>query len=335
MSDMYFDTNIFNFDNLVDIVEQDAPKEKPYTKASDVGPDGGNISDASDLTGNEFTFPDDEPEADPEFDPNQSVSDFVDPNAETEETVKIINDLADDVPLDIGGEVMTKSDIKQMKAKLQRVDQNADFLQYAADTFEKDNKTIDERLTYKDVAVDYNIQYLKNCIEAATDQATFNDFKQQLKEAEAMKKQIEKDRDEITKKRDDQQKQLIRNQWVSTDAKMMDIYPNWLQWRDHLINDALQRGYKASYIEKNYDPMFAQTLLESYQYRQNKLTSETNARNSAKKAGAAKSIANKASATELAAADAKSKELRELRKKLAKGALSPEDNRKLFDHLPD
>lgn len=335
MSDMYFDTDKFDFDSLVDVVETTPEQSRPYTKAKDVGPDGGLVSDASDLADNEFSFPDDEPEADPDFDPNESVSDFIDPNAETEETVKIINDLADDVPLDIGGEVMTKAQIREMKTKLQRVDQNADFLQYAADTFEQDNKTIDERLTYKNVAVDRNIQYLKNCIEAATDQASFNEYKQQLKDAEAMKKAIEDDAKAITADRQRQAENLTRNRWVSTDAKMMESYPDWLKWRDHLINDALQRGYKASYIEKAYDPIFAQTLLESYQFRQDKENSRNRAYEAAKKAGAAKSIANKASKSELAAADAKTAELRALKKKMAKGGLDREDLPKMYDHLVD
>ncbi|EJN5909415.1 hypothetical protein ABE356_000207 [Escherichia coli] len=335
MSDMYFDPSEFDFTNLVDVVESSQEKEQPYTKANDVGPDGGHISDASDLMSKEFTFPDDEPEADPEFDPNESVSDFIDPNAETEETVKIINDLADDVPLDIGGEVMTKAQIKEQKARLQRVDQNADFLQYAADTFEQDNKTIDERLTYKDVAVDYNIQYLKNCVEAATDQASFNDFKEQLKNAEAMKARIEADAKEITKKRIEQAATLTRNRWVSTDAKMMETYPDWLKWRDHLIEYAKDSGMRPTYIERAYDPAFAQMLLESYQFRQNKQISQANAHAAAKKAGAAKSIANKTSAAQLAAADAKQAELRKLKNKMAKGGLDRGDLSKMYDHLVD
>ncbi|MDG0490081.1 hypothetical protein [Klebsiella variicola] len=336
MSDnMYFDTDTFNFDDIVDVVEHEAPKTSNYTKANQVGPDGGQVSDASDLMGDEFSFPEDEPAPDPEFDPNQDLSDFIDPNAETEETVKIINDLADDIPLDIGGEVMTKAQIREQKARLQRVEQNADFLQYVADTFEQDNKTIEERLTYKDVAVDYNIQYLKNCMEAAQDQQSFNDFKGQLKEAEAMKARIEADAKIILEKRNENQKNLTRNRWVSTDAKMMEVYPDWLKWRDHLISDALQRGYKPSYIEKSYDPVFAQTLLESYQYRQNKQASQTNALTKAKQAGAAKSISNKSSAKEIAAADAKTAELRSLKKKMAQGGLERSDLSKMFNHLVD
>ncbi|WP_407903976.1 hypothetical protein [Escherichia coli] len=335
MSDMYYDPSEFDFTNLVDVVETEQGKEPTYTKAKDVGPDGGKVLDASDLN-DEFTFPDDEPEADPEFDPNASVSDIMEPDTEAEDTVKIINDLADDVPLDIGGITRTKAQIIENEKRLQRVDQNADFLQFAADTFETDNRVIEEKLTYKDVAVDHNIRYLENCLQSPNlDQATFLDIQEQLKGARAKKTQIEKEAAEILDKRNQQQQQLTRNRWVSTDAKMMEAYPDWLKWRDHLIDDALNRGYKASYIEKAYDPVFAQTLLESYQFRQNKQTAQTKAQAAAKKAQAAKSIANKASTSQLAAADAKTAELRKLKAKMAKGGLSREDLPKMYDHLVD
>ncbi len=336
MSDMYFDTSDFDFTNLVDVVETSPDQiDKPYTKAADVGPDGGRVDDARDLQ--EFTFPDDEPEADPEFDPNESVSDFIDPNAETEETVRIINDLADDVPLDIGGEVMTKAQIREQKERLQRVDQNADFLQFAADTFEQDNRTIEEKLLYKEVAIDRNISYLENCLEHPNlDQATFRDYQEQLKGARAQKADIEKTALDILSKRNEQQQTLTRQRWIGTDAKMMEQFPDWLKWRDQLIDDALKnRGMKAAYIEKAYDPQFAQMLLESYQYRQNKKAAQEKALSAANNKKAARSNPSSQTAKQIEARDKKTAELQLLKKKMSKGELSREEHTRLFNHLVD
>lgn len=335
MSDsMYYDPSTFDFTDLVDVVETNAGNDRPYTKATDVNQNGGVIDDASDL--GEFTFPEDEAEEQKNKDPNQDLSDFIDPNTEQSEIVDIVNNLPDDVPLDIDGYAMTKADIKALKSKAERVDQNHNFLQHAADTFEKDNQWIEETLLTKEVAIDRNITYLERCLDHPdlTPDA-FKDYKQQLAAAKAQKADIEETAKGIAATRKNQIAIQTRNRWVSTDVKMQEVYPDWLKWRDHLVNDALSRGVKPSYIENAYDPNFAQMMLESYQYRLNKKGSEENAKRKAQTAKAARSNPSAPSAKQIEAATAKDAESRALKNKMAKGVLTQEDHRKMFNHLID
>lgn len=335
MSDsMYYDPSTFDFTDLVDVVETNGNNERQYTKASDVNQNGGVIDDASDL--GEFNFPDNDAEEEQEKDPNQDLSDFVNQDAEQAEIVDIVNKLPDDVPLDIDGFTMTKADIKALKGKAERVDQNHDFLQHAADTFEKDNQWIEETLLTKEVAIDRNIAYLEKCLNHPNlSQAQFTDFKDQLAGAKAEKAGIENDAKEIAATRKNQIAIQTRNRWVSTDVKMQEAYPDWIKWRDHLVNDALSRGVKASYIENAYDPNFAQMMLESYQYRLNKKESNENATKRAYAAKAARSNPSSQSAKQIEAANAKEAESRALKKKMAKGGLSKEDHQKMFNYLVD
>ncbi|EJH4367111.1 hypothetical protein ND480_002104 [Salmonella enterica subsp. enterica serovar Bareilly] len=337
MSDMYFDTGDFNFMDLVDVVETTPGEiEKTYTKAADVGPDGGNISDASDLMEFDFSQDEDEPEQEEtDFDPNQDTSDLVDRDAEQGDIVSIINDLDENTLLDIDGKAMTKAQIKELSKRAQQVDEQSDFLNLAATTFDQGNQWIELQLLTKETAVDKNIAYLEKCLNHP--QITGDDYRNyhdQLKSARLMKKEIEADAQHIANVRKEQHEALTRHRWTNTDATMQNMYPDWMKWRKQLIDDALNRGIKADYIEKAYDPNFAQMLLESYQYRQNKKTAQERALASAK-AKAARSNPSAKTTKQLDARDRKTAELQLLKKKMSKGELSREEHTKLFNHLVD
>ncbi|EDI8735810.1 hypothetical protein GEM21_05460 [Salmonella enterica] len=337
MSDnMYFDTDSFNFDDLIDVVET-TPTEinKSYNKAKDVGPDGGFIHDASDLL--EFDFPNNEPETteETEVDPNNDLSDFIDREAEQGDIIKIINDLDEHQILDIDGAQMTKAQIKELSKRAAKVDEHSEFLNLAATTFDQGNQWIELQLLTKETAVDKNIAYLEKCLNHP--QITGDDYRNyhaQLKAARETKAAIEQDAKHIAGVRQEQQEALTRHRWTDTDATLQGVYPDWLKWRNTLVNDALSRGMKAEYIEKAYDPIFAQMMLESYQFRQNKKNASEKALASAK-AKAARSTSNAQSAKQLQAADKKSAELRALQKKIKTGNYDQSDNRKMFNHLVD
>ncbi|EDK1967271.1 hypothetical protein CH513_15425 [Salmonella enterica subsp. enterica serovar Infantis] len=337
MSDeMYFDPTTFDFTNLVDVVETSPEKvERPNIRSNEVGPDGGITDDVSDLK--EFSVIDetDEDQEETEQDANKNISDLLDKEGEQSEAIKIINDIDENTPLDIDGFTMTKAEIKNLAKRAKTVDANADFLNMAAQTHDEGNQWIELQLQTKKTAIDKNIEYLEQCKNHPNitgDQ--YKQFSADLEAAKNMKKEIDSTAQEILKVRNEQAEIQTRNRWTQTDVIMQQAYPDWLQWREHLINDALARGIPATNIEKSYDPQFAQMMLESFQYRKNKSVASEKAK-AAAKAKAARSVSSKTTTAQLAETDKKAAQLRALKQKQARHGLDRDDMAKMFDHLKD
>ncbi|EBT2241094.1 hypothetical protein CJH86_05450 [Salmonella enterica] len=335
-NDMYFDPTQFDFTNLVDVVETSPEKvERPSTRSNEVGPDGGVTDDVSDLK--EFSVFDetDEDQEETEQDANNDISDLLDKDNEEADAIKIINDLDDNTPLDIDGFTATKAELRELAKRAKTVDEQSEFLNLAATTFDQGNQWIELQLLTKTTAVDKNINYLENCLNHP--QITSDDYRNyhdQLKAARKMKEEIENDAKHIAGVRREQEQALTRNRWTQTDVTMQQVYPDWIKWRDTLINDALARGISAAKIEKDYDPQYAQMMLESFQYRKNKAVASEKAK-AAAQAKAARSVSSKTTTAQLAESDKKAAQLRALKQKQARHGLDRDDMAKLFEHLKD
>lgn len=324
---MYYDPASFDFTSLVDVVEQDEKQEQPYTKAKDVGPDGGFIADASDLFDT-----DDEPEEETELDPNQDISDFVDRDAEAADVIKIINDLDDDALLDIGGSPMSKGQIKELKQRAERVDQQSQYLDKATTNFEQANEWIEMQILTKEAAIDKNIKYLENMRNHPNISDTdFKKFSRDLEEAHAMKNEINEAAQRIVNVRKEQQKVLTARRFANTTYEMAQEFPQWRDWEVQIMDDALARGFSKEYLLKSWDTNLARTLLESFMFRKNKDLAANKAREAAK---AAKSAPTSV-AVSRKAMDAKAAKTAAIKKKIAKGDIGRNDMGAWFDVIPD
>ena len=327
---MYFDPSSFDFTSLVDVVEQgNEEKEQPYTTAKEVGPDGGFITDASDLFDS-----DDEQDEETEVDPNQDISDFVDRDAEAADVIKIINDLDDEALLDIAGTPMSKGQIKELKQRAERVDQQSEYLDKATVNFEQANEWIEMQILTKEAAIDKNIKYLENMRNHPNISDTdYKKFSRDLEEAKAMKEEINETAKGIVSVRKEQQKVLTARRFANTTYEMSQEFPQWKDWEVQIMDDALARGFSKEYLLKSWDTNLARTLLESYMFRKNKNLAATKARDAAK-AKAAKSAPSSVSVSRKAM-DEKAAKTAAIKKKIAKGDIDRKDMGAWFDVIPD
>ncbi len=338
MSDLYFDTSTFDFTKLVDVIEQDAPQEQPYIKARDVNQDGGRIDDASDLEnpGTFFNSGEDEPEQEETEDLNDA-SDLMRDEETTSKAVDIFNDLDDNTPLDLGdGFEMTKPQIKELMRSKQAVDQQKEFLNLATQKMDQGNEWIEHKLLTTVTAVDKQIAFFEKCLSNPTITGDdYRKFHNDLQAAKQFKADIEKDSQDIFNVRKEQEEALTRHRFIITDAQMQETYPDWLKWKDQLVNDAISRGMSPQTITKSWDKSFATALLESFMYRKNKEKAGAKARQAAEQIKAARSTSSAAAINRQAATDRKEAEKRALLAKQRKGGLTPQEHAKMFDYLVD
>lgn len=331
---MYFDPQDFNFTDLVDVVETTpAEIEKSYTKAKEVGPDGGFIDDASDL-GDLFGGEENEQEETPDY--NDNVSDLVENEKINNDLITIFNDLDDQSLLDFGGETLTKPQVKELLKSKQQIDQQKEFLDLATQRIDQGNEWIEMQLLTKQTSIDKNIAFLEKCLNNPTITGEdYRKFHNDLKAAKDMKTEIEKDAQTIFNTRKEQEETLTRHRFIITDSQMSETYPDWLKWKDQLVNDAISRGIPSQTIMKSWDKAFATALLESFMYRKNKEIAGKKAREAANAIKAAKSTPSAQAIRQTQLSDRKAAELQNLKKKMGKGMMTPEEHTRMFNHLVD
>ncbi|EHQ2770452.1 hypothetical protein KRB99_000021 [Salmonella enterica] len=334
---MYFDPSTFDFTQLVDVVEQDAKPERPYTKATDINQDGGVIDDASDLDSPGSYFDNSEDEQEENIDYNDNVDDLIDSEKVNSDAVDIFNDLDDNTPLNLGdGFEMTKPQIKELMRSKQIVDQQKEFLDLASQKIDQGNEWIETQLLTKQTAIDKNIAFLEKCLNNPTITGEdYRKFHNDLQTAKQAKAEIEADAQHIFNVRKEQEEALTRHRFIITDTKMQEVYPDWLKWKDQLVNDAVSRGMSPQTIMKSWDQSFATTLLESFMYRKNKEKAGAKARQAAEQIKAARSTQSAAAINRQAAADKREQEKRALLAKQRKGGLTRDEHAQMFNYLVD
>lgn len=337
MENMYFDPAQFDFTSLVDVVEKDAEPERPYTKTTDINQDGGRVDDASDLESPGSFFDTEETEPEETKDINDDVSDLIDSDKVISDAVDIFNDLDDNTPLNLGdGFEMTKPQIKELMRSKQLVDQQKEFLDIASQKIDQGNEWIESQLLTKQTAIDKNIAFLEKCLNNPTITGDdYRKFHNDLQTAKQAKAEIEADAQHIFNVRKEQEEALTRHRFIITDTQMQEVYPDWLKWKDQLVNDAVSRGMSPQTIMKSWDKSFATALLESFMYRKNKELAANKARQAAEKIKAARSTQSAAAINRQAATDKREAEKRALIIKQKKGGLTREENAKMFDYLVD
>ncbi|EAQ0496831.1 hypothetical protein CTP45_07785 [Salmonella enterica] len=329
MSDMYFDTDSFYFESLVDVVETPAKAEKPYTTTEDIDQDGGVISDASDLFD-----PEELEQEESEVDPT-GISDLVDSDAENADIVRIINDLPDDIPLDINGKTFTKAQLSDLTNRADEVTARDQWLDKQVKDFDEANEYVEMQILTRESAIDKNIAYLERMLDHPS--LSSDDYKQyskDLREAKAMKDDIITAAKDIVTARKQQQNILTQRRFADTDIAMTKIHPQYMGWRDQIIDYMMKdMGFSPEYVIKNYDKNLAQMAIESMMFRKSRTESQNKAREAARQK-AVKSAPGAVSANRKQQ-DQKTVKANAVKKKIAKGEIERGDMGAWFDIIPD
>ncbi|EHE2320733.1 hypothetical protein JNE51_004443 [Salmonella enterica] len=331
---MYFDPAAFDFTQLVDVVETPAPKEKEYIKASDVSANGGVVDDADDLRDLFEADPDDEaPEG--ETDINADVSDLITPEP-TEDTIKIFNDLPDDVPLSFGEETMTKAQAKQFFADKKTFDDQKELVSTAANSIDQIHNHIMRNHTGHALTIDTNIANIQRKMNSNISAAEYGEEARKLQQAYEAKAFLNQRTDEELKLLEIEKAEVTRFKIMQTDHAMRSEFPQWDQIKGGLLRDIKERGgdQLLNDLEKVWNPEIAKMLLDSYRYRNSRKKAEQTALEAAK-AKAPRSTSTAANAQRQKALDETAAKKAALLKKAKTGNLTPEDNAKMFDFLVD
>ncbi|EIM6622188.1 hypothetical protein LNT71_004077 [Salmonella enterica] len=327
---MYFDTDSFDFTKLVDVVETEAPQEKPYIKADEVNQDGGIIDDSSDLA-DLFAADEDEPEA--EADPNEDASDLVS-NEVDPDTITLFNDLPDDAPLDILGEPMTKAQIKELKQAKETFDNQKELVSTAANSIDQIHSYIQRNHMAHALSIDTNIQNIQRKMNSGISATEYGEEARKLNQALEAKAMLNARVDEEMKLLEVQRAETTRFRIMQTDQAIRSEVPQWDQLKGGLLKDMQDRGVNLAELEKVWSKDVALAFLNDYRYRKQKEKAGAKALEAAK-AKAPRSTSTAANAQRQKSLDAEAAKKAALLKKARNGGLSREDNAAMFDFLVD
>ncbi|MLU53269.1 hypothetical protein DRT11_23910 [Salmonella enterica subsp. enterica] len=332
---MYFDPAAFDFTQLVDVVEgNEAPTIAKTESLKDIGPNGGVTDDASDLADLFTADPDDEaPEG--EKDINADVSDLITPEP-TEDTIKIFNDLPDDVPLSFGDHEMTKAEAKQFFADKKTFDDQKELISTAANSIDQIHTHIMRNHTSHALTIDTNIANIQRKMNSNISAAEYGEEARKLQQAYEAKAFLNQRTDEELKLLEIEKAEVTRFKIMQTDHAMRSEFPQWDQIKGGLLRDIKERGgdQLLNDLEKVWNPEIAKMLLESYRFRQRNKQAGEKALEAAK-AKAPRSTSTAANAQRQKALDETAAKKAALLKKAKTGNLTPEDNAKMFDFLVD
>lgn len=330
---MYFDPSQFDFTQLVDVVETDAPQEKEPAKLSQVGPDGGLVDDTSDLA-DLFLSDEDEPET--ESDINSDVSDLLSNPEVDADKITLFNDLPEDAPLVFGEHQMTKAEAKQFFADKKTFDDQKELINTAASSIDQIHNYIMRNHTAHRLAIDSNIENIQRKMNSGISNAEYGEEARKLQQAYEARAMLNARTDEEMKLLNVEREETARFRVLQTDQAMRSEFPQWDQIKGGLLQDIKARGgdQLLGDLEKVWNPEIAKMLLDSYRYRKQKEKAGASALEAAK-AKAPRSTSTAANAQRQKALDANAAKKAALIKKARNGGLDRSEHAQMFEFLVD
>ncbi|EAQ9051864.1 hypothetical protein D8V62_23800 [Salmonella enterica] len=332
MSDMYFDTDAFDFDSVIDVIDAKTGEAiNKGVKLDEITPDGGlvdDISDLSDLFENEEEA---EREAEIAADPNNNVSDLVNPDEE-KEVITIFEDLPEDAPFTIGGETLTKARIKELQAAEKQITNDREVVTQAAKTVDQVSRFIEQDYYRHQTAIDANIENIKKAMNSGVSETEYGKLSRQLNSAMEARNALNSRVDERMRLLDLQRAEQTRYAIHQADAHAASKIPNWEKIRGTVLADVAAMGVDLNQIEKIINgPLFEVLYKASAHDRSIKRQSQI----ALEKAKAKAPRSQRATTTPQIEGDAKAQKLQQLKTKAKKGGLTREENSQMFDFLVD
>lgn len=330
---MYFDTDSFDFNSLVDVVEHDAPPEKTLPKLSEVGPDGGAVDDTSDLA-DLLTVDEDEEKT--ETDINNDVSDLVTNPEVDADKITLFNDLPEDAPLVFEGQEMTKAQVKQLFQEKEIFDNQKEFISTAANSLDQIHNYIKRNHAAHALSIDTNIAHIQRKMNSGISATEYGEEARKLQQAYEARAMLNARVDEEMKLLDVQNREVTDFRILQTDHAMRSEIPQWDQIKGGLLQDIKARGgdQLLNDLEKVWNPEIAKMLLESYRFRQRNKQAGEKALEAAK-AKAPRSTSTAANANRQKTLDANAAKKAALLKKARNGGLERHEHAQMFEFLVD
>lgn len=329
---MYFDPSDFDFTQLVDVVETTPNEPKPGMKLNEVTPDGGRVDDISDLAD---LFTADEDESETEKDINDDVSDLVKPEVDPD-TITLFNDLPDDAPLDIGGESMTKAQIKELKQAKEVFESQKELVSTAANSIDQIHQFIQRNHMAHALSIDTNIQNIQRKMNSGISATEYGEEARKLNQALEAKAMLNARIDEEMRLLNVERQEATRFRVNQVDHILKQDVPQWDQLKGGLLQEIKKIGGDEllNDLEKVWNPHIAKMALDAYRYRKQKEQAGAKALEAAK-AKAPRSTSTPANAQRQKSLDANEAKKAALLKKARNGGLSREDNAAMFNFLVD
>ncbi|EGW0579061.1 hypothetical protein JGH65_004231 [Salmonella enterica] len=330
-NDLYFDTNSFDFNSIVDVFEKnEGAPDSTGVKLNEITPDGGRVDDISDLS-DLFSATDEDESTD--TDPNNDVSDLLTDEVDPD-TITLFNDLPDDAPLDILGEPMTKAQIKELKQAKEVFENQKELVSTAANSIDQIHRHLQQESIKHSTAIDLNIQNIQRKMNSNISATEYGELARQLNSAMEARNSLNASVDERMRLLDIERRETTNFRIMQTDQAMQAEIPQWNQLKGGLLQDLQARGVNLGELEKVWSKDVAMMALNDYRYRKLKETKGNQAIADAK-AKAPRSTSTAANAQRQQTLDAKSTEKAALIKKAKTGNLSKADHTKMFDFLVD
>lgn len=332
MSDMFLDTDTFDFFSLTDVVTDETAPAKPATTIDNVGADGGTVEDISDLA-NLYANEEAERAEEAEQDPNLNLADLADPNAERE-AISLFEDLPDDAPLSIGGRALTKSEIAQALAKSDEVKKAHEILAPALRDIQLAEEFINQNYIKNQTAIEMNIQYLQDKANRATNDSEYAQCMKDLKVCQETLALVHARANEAYTALN-QKKEATKNyRLFNSDEAMRQQIPNWYSIRGQVLQDAKEIGVNLDEVEKIYSPELATIFFYASQYKRMRANAEKSALERAK-AKASRSPSSSATTQRTNATSNEDMKRQQLVNRMNNGGLDERQVSDMFNHLID
>ncbi|HFW4592843.1 TPA: hypothetical protein ACIBRT_003766 [Salmonella enterica subsp. enterica serovar Aberdeen] len=339
MSDnnLYFDTDSFDFNNIVDVIEGDStPLVKDITTLKDVGPDGGTIEDASDLMSDE-DLAELEAEKARLADPNRNISDILYTDEEKEQILEDFNYLPDDFVIDWGGKYKgSKAEVLQKLDKIDQIEAKEEFLGALYDNADQGSRWLHRESGVTKRALNADIEQLVYDIHNAPNKITKAELYETLIQKQQELENFYKAEDAAIKTQDAIKQQAIEANTFKVNNLMAKRFPDYDQVMAGAYEEMKASGISRAKFERdNYNPWVAEQVYIAQKTKQRENSKVKQAYDNAEKRKVARSASNSATSQRNAPQDTAATELAVLRRKMSNGGLSQEELRKLFNHLKD
>lgn len=332
-NDLYFDTNSFDFNSIVDVFEKnEGAPDSTGVKLNEITPDGGRVDDISDLS--DLFSATDEDEA-TDTDPNNDVSDLLTDEVDPD-TITLFNDLPDDAPLDILGEPMTKAQIKELKQAKEVFENQKELVSTAANSIDQIHRHLQQEAIKHSTAIDLNIQNIQRKMNSNISATEYGELARQLNSALEARNSLNASVDERMRLLDIEKAEVTRFRIDQVNHVMRAEVPQWDQIKGGLLQDLRNRGgdQLLGELEKVWSKDVAMMVLNDYRYRKGREKVGAAALEAAK-AKAPRSTSTAANAQRQQTLDATTTKRAALIKKARQGNLSKAEHSEMFNFLVD
>ena len=266
MSDMFFDTDSFDFNSITDVIglnDQKHTEQSHHTQTNNNEP----VDDISDLIG-EISRSQEPQEQDYNVD-SSDLNRAPDP-ADAIRITDYFNSAPDDAILAVGAFEGTKAELAQKITKLERVEKDHEYFGNSRELIESGEDAILKRGFMGKIAIEQNIEMLNRRLNQNLTDNEWRQTKQDLDMANAALLNLHNDVNQSWATHQRNAQIANYNRMYIADTKLSEEVPNWDKLQPAVLEHMKKSGIPESVIEKIYDVGVAKSMLNAMLYERNK-----------------------------------------------------------------